>query len=116
MMLENEMMKDEVALGIESKREEHLMAVVKKYEKMSGEECGKMQEKLIAKYKLNRKEVDREIYGIEKTEKMEKTEKGSKTKTDLTTTNTSMKDTMKDKCGIRIRKAKKVWSYFIILL
>ena len=35
MMLENEMMKDEVALGLESKREEHLMAVVKKSEKMS---------------------------------------------------------------------------------
>ena len=35
-----------------------------RYKVMSTEERKKYQEKLIAKYKLNRREVDREIYGI----------------------------------------------------
>jgi len=46
--------------------------------------------------------VEREIVGVEKV-----MEKANKTKTDLTQTNTSMKDSIKDKCGIRIRKTKK---------
>lgn len=51
------------------------------------------------KYGLNRREVEREIFGIEE----KPLEKASKSKNDFIRTSSSIKD----KCGIRIRKTKK---------
>lgn len=98
MLLEEEMLKDEVVAGLEAKREEHIRDIQARYEKMSGEERQKVQEQMIEKYGLNRSEVEREIFGIEKA-----AEKLMRSKNDFIRTSSSMKD----KCGIRIRKAKK---------
>lgn len=65
---------------------------------MTSEERQKVQELLIDKYSLNRAEVERDIFGIEKP-----VERFMRSKNDFIRTSSSMKD----KCGIRIRKAKK---------
>ena len=89
---------DKVVAGLEAKREDHIRDIQARYEKMSGEERQKVQEQMIEKYGLNRSEVEREIFGIEKA-----VEKLMRSKNDFIRTSSSMKD----KCGIRIRKAKK---------
>ena len=55
MLLEGEMLKDEVAIGAEVKRDEHLANLWARYQKMSQEERERMQTKLIQKYRLNKK-------------------------------------------------------------
>ncbi len=99
MLLEEEMLKDEVVLGLQTKREGHFKALHSRYDKMTNEERQKVQQQLIVKYGLNRREVEREIFGIEE----KPLEKASKSKNDFIRTSSSIKD----KCGIRIRKTKK---------
>jgi hypothetical protein len=99
MLLEEEMLKDEVVMGLQAKREEHLKNLQNRYDKMTSDERQKSQEQLILKFALNRKEVEKEILGIEE----KPLEKTVKSKNDFIRTSSSIKD----KCGIRIRKAKK---------
>ena len=91
MVLKEDMLKDEVALGVESKREQHLRAVQERYRAMGAEERKKYQDKLIGKYKLNRREVDREIYGIVEKAVEKVVERKGKAKPELSVTNTSLK-------------------------
>ena len=51
------MLRDEVAVGTEVKREEHLNNILAKYQKMSVEERQKCQNKLQQKYRLNKAET-----------------------------------------------------------
>lgn len=55
MLLEEEMLKDEVVMGLQAKREDHLKNIQSKYEKITNEERQKTQEMLIDKYALNKK-------------------------------------------------------------
>jgi hypothetical protein len=43
MLLEEEMLKDEVVLGLQAKREEHIGNIQKKYDRISAEDCRKSQ-------------------------------------------------------------------------
>ena len=99
MLLEGEMLKDEVVIGAEAKRDEHLADLWARYQKMSQEERSKWQTRLIQKYRLNKREVERDVLCIDRV-----VEKRVKSKMDMTTTSSSMKE----KCGIRIRKTKKI--------
>lgn len=104
LIFEEEMMKDDVASGAEIKREQHLLAVKQRYQKMGIEERGLTQEKLIVKYTLNRQETQKEILGVVRV--VEKVvEKRAKSKNDFIQTSSSIS---KQKCGIRIRKSRKV--------
>ena len=100
MVLEGEMLRDDLVSALELKRKEHLANVWKKYEEMGSEEKEKTQVRLIKKYNLNKIQVEKEILGIVKAV----VEKRMKSKNDMIQTSSSIKQ----KCGIRIRKTKKV--------
>lgn len=104
LIFEEQMIKDDVASGAEVKRQQHLIAVRQRYEAMSSEQRSVYQQKLIKKYCLNRQEAENEILGVVKM--LEKqVEKRAKSKNDFIHTSSSIN---KEKCGIRIRKSRKV--------
>jgi hypothetical protein len=75
---------------------------------MAAEERKKLQVKLVNSFKLNRKEVDRAVYGILEvvpmTKEKDENSRRISTKNDLISTSSSIKE----KCKIRISKKKKI--------
>lgn len=57
-------MRDDVLAAIESKRNEHIQGLARGYEGMTTDEKKKIQTKLVNNFKLNKKEVDKAVYGI----------------------------------------------------
>lgn len=98
MLLEEEMLRDEAATAAELKRQQHIADVQNRYDQMTAEQRSQTQGKLCEKYGLSRAEVERDILGMEKA-----VEKRIKSKNDFIQTSSSIKE----KCGIRIRKSKK---------
>ena len=105
MYLEEEFIKDEFVKSLEKKRLDHLQEIKTRYKELSLEERERIQEKLIIKYRLPRKTLESKFMNKKdkrKDEKLNKSEKKVNSKTDLTSTSSSIK------CAIRIRKSKKI--------
>jgi hypothetical protein len=66
MYLEENFLKDDFIKAIELKREEHLNQIVDKYKKMSSksEQIEDIQNQLIARFRLDKKEINSQILKI----------------------------------------------------
>lgn len=105
--------------AIELKKQDHLNQVISRYLliKNNKEAIEQIQSQLISKFKLNKKELNSNVYKIVEVKKdkgfssskEQPIDKKLKTRSDLISTSSSIK------CSIRIRKSKKiVWLPFFI--
>lgn len=98
--------------AIELKKQDHLNQVISRYLliKNNKEAIEQIQSQLISKFKLNKKELNSNVYKIVEVKKdkgfssskEQPIDKKLKTRSDLISTSSSIK------CSIRIRKSKKI--------